>query len=145
MLPQACFSPRFVCVAVLGLIALCIGRLVHALAALSVPVDVAHNITAVVLSEVRTSVPANQERLNLRVSSCRELVGSVVRNVCVVGTLWPQRHLLVLSIGFFLHKRLSSIVLLCLLVWGVDSPVACVDTGTPLDNTAPTKSIDLAI
>ena len=42
MLPEACFSPRFVCVAVLGLIALCIGRLVHALAAFSVPVDVTH-------------------------------------------------------------------------------------------------------
>ena len=41
-LPEACFSPRLVCVAVLGLIALCIGRLVHALAALSVPVDVTH-------------------------------------------------------------------------------------------------------
>ena len=38
----ACFSPRFVCVAVLGLLALCLGRLVHALAALSVPVDVTH-------------------------------------------------------------------------------------------------------
>ena len=43
VLPEACFSPRFVCVAVLGLIALCIGRLVHALAAFSVPVDVTHS------------------------------------------------------------------------------------------------------
>ena len=42
MLSEAGFSPRLVCVAVLGLIALCIGRLVHALAALSVPVDVTH-------------------------------------------------------------------------------------------------------
>ena len=32
-----------VCVAVLGLIALCMGRLVHALAAFSVPVDVTHS------------------------------------------------------------------------------------------------------
>ena len=40
VLPGACFSPRLVCVAVLGLIDLCLGRSVHALAALSVPVDV---------------------------------------------------------------------------------------------------------
>ena len=42
----ACFSPRFVCVAVLGLLALCLGRLVHALAALSVPVDVTHFLSS---------------------------------------------------------------------------------------------------
>ena len=45
VLYAACFYPRLVCVAVLGLIALCIGRLVHALAALSVPVDVTHSIS----------------------------------------------------------------------------------------------------
>ena len=42
VLPEACFSPRLICVAVLGLLALCIGRLVPALAAFSVPVDVRH-------------------------------------------------------------------------------------------------------
>ena len=42
MLPEACFSPWFVSVAILGLITLCIGRLVPALAALRVPVDVTH-------------------------------------------------------------------------------------------------------
>ena len=42
VLPEACISPRMVCVAFLGLHALCIGRLVPALAALSVPVDVTH-------------------------------------------------------------------------------------------------------
>ena len=42
VLPEACVSPRLICVAVLGLLALCIGRLVPALAAFSVPVDVPH-------------------------------------------------------------------------------------------------------
>ena len=42
VLPGACFSPRLFCVAVLGFIDLCVGRSVHALAALSVPVDVTH-------------------------------------------------------------------------------------------------------
>ena len=47
VLPEACFSPRLVCVAVLGLLALCIGRLVPALAAFSVPVDVTHGRSSV--------------------------------------------------------------------------------------------------
>ena len=42
LLLGACFSPRLVFVAVLGLIDPCLGRSVHALAALSVPVDVTH-------------------------------------------------------------------------------------------------------
>ena len=72
VLPEACFSPRFFCVAVLGLIALCIGRLVHALAAFSVPVDVTHSVH-------------NQEPGLLR-SCLRTLRGELV---C---TFVPPRH-----------------------------------------------------
>ena len=54
----ACFSPRLVCVAILGLIALCIRRLIHALAALSVPVDVTHTCI-VVLSAYPSLVPSS--------------------------------------------------------------------------------------
>ena len=44
VLREACVSPRLICFAVFGLLALCIGRLVPALAAFSVPVDVTHII-----------------------------------------------------------------------------------------------------
>ena len=78
VLREACVSPRLICFAVFGLLALCIGRLVPALAAFSVPVDVPHKCRHCLQTVYQTYIPV----LPLSSPTSRMFVASTVHQIC---------------------------------------------------------------